>query len=124
MTAPVVRIDLLHSNIAYMIEAYSAQELTSSLTLSVRTPDGKVIAPLPAIPQKIPAGGGVLKGEFSLEGLPSGQYLMHAALKLGSQTVERTTPFVVTEAAVALLGHGHRRECQPGNGRGVLQLAS
>lgn len=102
VTAPVVRIDLIHSNIAYLIEAYSAQELATSLTLSVRKLDGTIMAPLPPIPQKIPAGGGVLKGEFSLEGLPAGQYQMHASLKLGSQTVERTTPFMVSEAEAAL----------------------
>lgn len=102
VTAPVVRIDLMHSNIAYMIEAYPTQEQPSSLTLSVRTPDGKVMAPLPPIPQRVPAGGGVLRGEFSLEGLPSGSYLMHAALKLGSQTIERETPFVVSETEAGL----------------------
>lgn len=102
VTTPMVRIDLLRSNIAYMIEAYTTQDVSSSLTLSVRTPDGKIIAPLPPIPQKVPAGGGVLRGEFSLEGLPSGDYVMHAALKLGSQLVERDTPFIVSEAEAAL----------------------
>jgi GWxTD domain-containing protein len=102
VTAPTVRIDLTHPEIAYMIEAYPAQDLTSSLTFSVRTPDGKVMAPLMPIPQKVPAGGGVLKGRFSLEGLPSGQYVMHASLKLGSQTIERETRFAVTETETAL----------------------
>ena len=102
VTSPTVRIDLMHSNIAYMLEAYPSQEVNSSLTLSVRTPEGKIIAPLPPIPQKVPAGGGVLKGELSLEGLPSGDYVMHAALKLGGQTIDRETPFVVTETEAAL----------------------
>lgn len=102
VTAPIVRIDLTHSNIAYMIEAYPAQEQATVLTLSVRTPEGNVVAPLPPIPQRVPAGGGVLRGEFSLEGLPSGSYVMHAALKLGNQTVERETPFVVGETVAAL----------------------
>ena len=102
VTAPMVRIDLTHSNIAYMIEAYPAQEQPSVLTLSVRTADGKIMAPLPPIPQRVPAGGGVLRGEFSLEGLPAGSYLMHAALKVGNQTVDRDTPFVVGETAAAL----------------------
>lgn len=102
VTAPVVRIDLTHPMIAYMLEAYPSQDLNSSLSFSVRTPDGKVMAPLPAIPQKVPAGGGVLKGQFSLEGLPSGSYLLHASLKLGNQTVERETPFAVTETEAAL----------------------
>ena len=102
VTTPTVRIDLVRSNIAFMLEAYTTQDVSSTLTLSVRTPDGKIIAPLPPIPQKVPAGGGVLRGEFSLEGLPSGDYVMHAALKLGSQLVERETPFVVTETEAAL----------------------
>ncbi len=102
VTAPTVRIDLTHPDIAYMIEAYPNQDVNSTLTFSVRTLDGKVMAPLLPIPQKVPAGGGVLKGQFSLEGLPAGEYVMHAALKLGGQTIERDTRFAVTEAAVAL----------------------
>lgn len=102
VTAPTVRIDLMHPDIAFMLEAYPSQDQSSALTFSVRTPDGKIMAPLPPISQKVPAGGGVLKGQFSLEGLPSGAYVLHAALKLGNQTVERETPFTVAETEAAL----------------------
>ena len=54
---------------------------------------GKALTTTPATPVTVPAGGGVLKGQLDLSGLPPGQYTMNAALDIGGKTVERSAVF-------------------------------
>ena len=101
-TAPMLRVDIVNSNMAYMLEAYSAEQSQGELRLSIRKRDGATVADLPPVRQQIPAGGGLFKGQFSVEGLPDGDYLMHATLAAGGKTVTTQTPFVVSPAEEAL----------------------
>ena len=101
-TAPMLRVDIVNSNMAYMLEAYSATESQGELRLSIRKRDGTTVADLPPTRQQIPAGGGLFKGQFSVEGLPDGDYQMHATLAVAGKTVTMQTPFVVSPAEEAL----------------------
>lgn len=101
-TAPMLRVDIVNSNMAYMLEAYSATESQGELRLSIRKRDGTTVADLPPTRQQIPAGGGLFKGQFSVEGLPDGDYQMHATLVVAGKTVTMQTPFVVSPAEEAL----------------------
>ena len=101
-TAPMLRVDIVNSNMAYMLEAYSSTETQGELRLAIRKRDGTTVADLPPTRQTIPAGGGLFKGQFSVEGLPDGDYLMHATLAVAGKTVTMQTPFVVSPAEEAL----------------------
>ncbi len=102
-TAPVVRVDIVNSNMAYLLEAYSAQETEGALQLSIRKRDGvTVVADLPQIKQQIPAGGGLFKGQFSVEGLPDGDYTMLATLVVNGKPSVTKTEFIVSPAEEAL----------------------
>lgn len=101
-TAPVVRVDIVNSNMAYMLEVYAPNQTQGELRLSIRKRDGAAVADLIPTRQQIPAGGGLFKGQFSLEGLPDGDYLMHATLLVDGKSVTSQTPFVVSPAEEAL----------------------
>ncbi len=101
-TAPMVRVDIVRSNMAFLLEAYPPGQTLGELRLSVRKRDGAPVADFPPTRQQIPAGGGVFKGQFSLEGLPDGDYLLHATLLLDGKSATSQTPFVVSPAEEAL----------------------
>lgn len=102
VTGPVLHIDITQPTMGFMMEAYSPDSTGASLALKVATADGTDIVTLPVMDKKIPAGGGILASEFSLEGLPPGQYLLKAALTVKGQTVDRQAPFTVNDAAISL----------------------
>ena len=101
-TAPVVRVDIVNSNMAFMLEAYAPSQTMGELRLSVRKRDGATVADFPPTKQQVPAGGGLFKGQFSLEGLPDGDYLLHATLLMDGKSATSQTPFVVSPAEEAL----------------------
>jgi GWxTD domain-containing protein len=101
-TAPMVRVDIVNANLAYMIEAYTSKAAMGELRLSIRKPDGSVVADLPPSKQQFSEGGGVFRGQFSTEGLPDGNYVLHASTNLGDRTSSTQTPFMVSPAEEAL----------------------
>src|SRR6476646_7766262 len=80
----------LRATAYYLLEAYSAQETKGTLTIKVVDSAGKALTTTAATPVTVPAGGGVLKGQLDLSGLPPGQYTMAASLDLSGKTVERS----------------------------------
>ncbi len=101
-TAPLVRVDVVNSNIAYMLEAYTATQASSELRMVIQTRDGKTIVSLPPKKQQVPEGGGLLRAQFSVEGLPDGEYVMQASVLIDGKTAVARTPFVVSPAEEAL----------------------
>lgn len=102
VTAPSLTLDPLQPNIAFLLEAYSAEDTKAVTTISIRGADGAAVVSLPAFTRMIPAGGGVIRGEFPLDGLPEGTYTFAASVALGNQTVERTGSFSVGNMQAAL----------------------
>lgn len=103
VTAPSLHIDLTRPKMGFLIEAYTSDATTAVLALKVAAADGTDLVPLLPSDKKLPAGGGIIAHEFSLEGLPAGQYILKAALTIKGQTVERQAPFAVNAADVALV---------------------
>jgi GWxTD domain-containing protein len=93
----------------YLLEAYSGQEEKGTLTLRVTDSAGKVLVRTPSTPVTVPQGGGVLKGQVDLAGLPAGTYSMTAALAL-SQSVERSATFTMAGINETLTRTVARRE--------------
>ncbi len=104
VTTPHLTLDALEPNLAFLLEAYTDVETSATTRLEVRNPtDGTVIYRLPPVDQTIPAGGGVIRAQIPLEGLPEGNYTLVANVTLGNQRVERTDGFAIgsLEAAMA-----------------------
>ncbi len=115
ITSPDLVLDGLKPNLAFMLEAYSGPEVTATTRLEIRQrADGKVVYALPPFEQTIPAGGGVIRGHFPLEGLPEGEYLLAAAIDLGGRKAERQAPFSVGSLDAAMARDVAMRNAQKG----------
>ena len=102
VTAPDLMLNGLTPAIAFMLEVYSAADAEAMTALEVRDPAGKQILAVPAFRQKINAGGGVVRGQLPLEGLPEGEYTLHATTTVAGQKLERSAPFAVGNLEAAL----------------------
>ena len=100
----------LRSTAFYLLEAYSAKEESGTLSLKVADSAGKSLMTTAPSKVTVPAGGGVLKGQLDLGGLPPGGYTMTAALNMGSQTVERSAAFSMAPLDETLEKDVARRE--------------
>jgi GWxTD domain-containing protein len=101
-TAPSLHIDLTQPTMGLLMEAYTPEAASATLAVTVAMADGTDLVPLLPKVQSIPAGGGIMANEFSLEGLPAGQYLLKANLTMNGKTIERQAPFTVNPEQVAL----------------------
>jgi GWxTD domain-containing protein len=79
----------------YLLEAYSSRPDSGTLQLKVADSAGKALVTTAEQPVQVPAGGGILKGQLDLTGLPPGTYAMVASLELGGKTVERSAAFTM-----------------------------
>jgi len=95
----------------YLLEAYNPtqQEQVGTMTVSVVDSSGKdVIKSAPAAINVLP-GGGVLRGQLDLAGLPEGRYEMRVLATLGTRNIQRAAPFTMAgmaETMVAQQGGG------------------
>jgi GWxTD domain-containing protein len=100
----------LRSTAFYLLEAYSSTEESGTLSLKVADSAGKPLVTTAPSKVTVPAGGGVLKGQLDLSGLPPGGYTMTASLKMGSQSVERPAAFSMAALDATLEKDVARRE--------------
>ena len=92
----------LRSKAFYLLEAYSAQPDSGNMRVRIRDSSGTVMVVSPPVPVRLGAGGGVLRGQLDMEGLPPGRYTLEVGVELGAQTIERVGSFVMAEAGPAL----------------------
>jgi GWxTD domain-containing protein len=97
LVTAAARLELtpLRPTVFYLLEAYSPEQSEGTLVLKVVDSAGKVLTTTPATKVQLPAGGGVLKGQLDLTGLPAGWYTMTAALALAGAAVERSAIFTM-----------------------------
>jgi len=100
----------LRSKAYYLIEAYSAEPASGTLTAAIRDASGKTILQTPPASVSVPAGGGVLKGQLDLTGLPEGGYTMAVVVQLGGVESERQMPLVMAGLEVTLATEAARVE--------------
>jgi GWxTD domain-containing protein len=72
----------------------------------------------------VPAGGGVLKGQLDLTGLPPGNYAIVAALTLAGNTVERSAGFTMAPLDATLEKDLVRRETAKATDEGFFEAMS
>jgi GWxTD domain-containing protein len=108
----------------YLLEAYSPKETTGTLQLRVADSAGKSLVTTAETPVQVPAGGGVLKGQLDLGGLPPGHYAMVAALELDGKTVERRATFTMAALDETLSKDVARREASRATDEGYFEAMS
>lgn len=126
LVAAAARLDLtpLRPTAYYLLEAYAPSEATGTLRIRVADSAGKALITTAETPVQVPAGGGVLKGQLDLSGLPPGSYDMVAALQLGGKTVERTAGFTMAALDETLEKDVVRREAAKVTDEGYFESMS
>jgi GWxTD domain-containing protein len=89
-----VRLTPLQTKVYYLMEAYADSGQAGTLSVSIRDSSTTVVH-TPDLPVQVGVGGGVLKGQLDLAGLPEGAYTLVASLKLGDRQIERTAQFTM-----------------------------
>ena len=109
--AAIVRLGPLgdRAKLYYYLEGYTTAADSGALALEIRNAQGTAILTLPARPVQMNAGGGVVRGQLDLTGLPEGEYQLHAALTVGGRTVERDAPFQMGSLEAALAQENEQR---------------
>jgi len=94
----------LRTHAYYLLEAYNYGELdeTGSMQVAVLDSAKKVLTQTPPVAVRIGSGGGILKGQLDLEGLPEGRYRMVVAVDLGGSKVERGADFTMAPLATTV----------------------
>lgn len=94
----------LRTHAYYLLEAYNHGELdqTGSMQVAVLDSAQKMLTQTPPVAVRIGPGGGILKGQLDLEGLPEGRYSMKVSVNLGGTTVERTAGFTMAPLAATV----------------------
>jgi GWxTD domain-containing protein len=75
----------------------------------VQDETGKTVVTIPPRTMQFAAGGGVLRGQLDMTGLPEGRYRLRAGLTIGGHTTERLAPFQMGSLEVALAQEEARR---------------
>lgn len=100
--AAQLELTALRPRAYYLLEAYSQQPADGSLRLVVEDSSGKAVVRTPPTQVHVAAGGGVLRGQINLTGLPPGQYLMKAVLRLGQDSTQRSAVFLMRDVGETL----------------------
>jgi GWxTD domain-containing protein len=85
-----------------LLEAYTADSDSGSMQVSIKDTTGRSVVQTAPIPVHLAAGGGVLRGQLNLEGLPSGEYQFDVRVQLASGTTDRSMPFTVLDLQAEL----------------------
>jgi GWxTD domain-containing protein len=112
LVTAAARLDLtpLRPMAYYLLEAYCPEEESGTLGLKVTDSAGKALITTAETRVQVPAGGGVLKGQLDLSGLPPGSYTMVASLDLAGSTVDRSAAFTMAALDETLRREVSRRE--------------
>jgi GWxTD domain-containing protein len=102
----------LRAKVFYLLEAYADQEGDGTLSVAIRDSAGGTSMKTPPLPVKVTAGGSVLKGQLDLTGLPPGDYVMVADLRLGGRTIQRSADFSMAGLTETLARDAARREAE------------
>jgi GWxTD domain-containing protein len=115
LVTAAARLELtpLRTRAYYLLEAYSDRDVPGTLILQVLDSSGaKLLQTAPAT-VRVPAGGGLLKGQVDLAGLPPGHYRMLAVLSLdGGPELQRSGEFDMAGFEETLQKDVARREAE------------
>lgn len=101
VAAAELHLTPLRTHAYYLVEAYNPTELdqTGSMQVSVVDSTGKSLTRTQPVAVRIGSGGGLLKGQIDLEGLPEGRYKLQVAVDMGGKQVQRSASFTMAGLA-------------------------
>lgn len=103
VTTPMLTLDALTPNLAFLLEAYTGIEASATTRLEIRTlADRETLYRLNPIDQTVPAGGGVIRAEIPLDGIPEGDYELVARVTMGDRVEEQSARFSVGSLEAAM----------------------
>lgn len=87
----LLRLSPSESRAYYLLEAYLPADSAAAGTMEAAITDqqGEVVVRTTPVPVALDPGGGVLRGQVNLEGLPPGRYAMRVRVRLGERELER-----------------------------------
>lgn len=93
--ATTLKLTPLRPKAYYFLEAYtsSPQEQAGTMQVAVLGANGASVTQTSPAPVRVPAGGGMLKGQLDLDGLPGGRYTLQVKVSLEGKTTERSAEF-------------------------------
>lgn len=93
--AAVLQLTPLRPQAFYFLEAYteSAEEQTGSMKVSIIDSTGTASFTTAPAPIRLGPGGGILKGQIDLDGLPEGRYTLRVMFDLDGKSTERSAGF-------------------------------
>lgn len=104
-----VRLTPLQTKVYYLLEAYADSDQAGTLSVIIRDSAATVVR-TPDLRVQVGAGGGVLKGQLDMAGLPEGAYTMVATLKLGNREITRSAPFTMAGLEETVTRAAEQRE--------------
>lgn len=110
----------LRAKVFYLLEAYADSQDSGTLGVAIRDSTGKMVIQTKALPVSVSSGGSVLKGQLDLAGLPPGDYLMVADLRLAGRTVQRSAEFTMAGLAETLARDSARLQTERGTDEGYF----
>ncbi len=105
MTASaLLSLTALRSRAYYLLEVYSRSpgEQVGQMSVAVLDQSGRQLLQTSPSPVKVGEGGGVLRGQLDLEGLPPGDYSMKVSVTLPDAKQERSAPLRMADLQAAL----------------------
>lgn len=91
-----LRLTPLKSTAFYLLEVYHEQADSGSMRVAISDSSGGVVVQTPPNPIKTAAGGGVLRGQLNLEGLPAGDYTLKVSVAMADgRTFDRSARFTM-----------------------------
>lgn len=100
--AAELRLTPLRSKVFYLLEAYSPRPDSGQVVVTLLDRQGKAVVRTQPASVWVAEGGGLLRGQLDLTGLPPGQYTLRATVRLGERQVERESPLVMAELEATL----------------------
>ena len=93
--ATMLKLTPLRPKAYYFLEAYtsSPQEQAGTMQVAVVGANGAPVTETSPAPVRVPPGGGMLKGQLDLDGLPEGRYSLQVKVNLEGKTTERSAEF-------------------------------
>jgi GWxTD domain-containing protein len=114
----------LRATVFYLLEAYAEREAEGTLSVAIRDSAGGTTMKTQPLPVKVTGGGSVLKGQLDLTGLPPGNYVMIADLKLDGRTIQRSAEFSMAGLSETLAKDAARREAERATDEGYFAAMS
>lgn len=120
--AAALRLTPLRSDAFYLLEAYNPgeQEAAGSMTVTIIDSTGRTLLQTPPATVRILPGGGVLKGQVPLAGLPSGEYEMRVDLAVDGSTTSLSEHFSMADLATTVARAAEQQQAESATDAGYF----